>query len=195
MPEHRSTMGSRRAARALWSARLLGTLVLGTAGCTPGRARTPVPEIGEPLPAVEEEYLFGVGPRSLAEARGMVVIVEFWATYCDPCLHSFPAYEEIHRGGGVAVISVALDEPSDVTSDAIKEFAEKAGATFVVLWDRDQSSLDTYGLRKMPTALVLDRQGVLRHVHGGYEASTMVEIQREISALVAESKPSHEAVP
>jgi thiol-disulfide isomerase/thioredoxin len=130
-----------------------------------------------------------VGPRSLAEARGMVVIVEFWATYCDPCRHSFPAYEEIHRNGGVAVISVALDEPTDVTSDAIKEFADKTGATFAVLWDRDQSSLHTYGIRKMPTAFVLDRQGILRYVHGDYDASTMVDIHREIAALTAEPKP------
>jgi thiol-disulfide isomerase/thioredoxin len=151
--------------------------------------RTPTPNIGEPLPEIQEKYLFGVGPRSLAEARGMVVVLEFWATYCDPCLRSFPAYDQLHHNPGVAVIAVALDEPGDATPARIEEFAEKTGATFAVLWDRDQSSLNTYGLREMPTAFVIDKAGIVRGIHGGYEAATMDEIEREVAALVAESSP------
>lgn len=162
-------------------------VALATVGCQPVTPRTPLPKVNEPMREIEEAYLSGVGPRSLAEARGMVVVLEFWATYCDPCRRSFPAYEALHRQGGVAVISVALDEPSDVAEESIKRFADETGATFPVLWDRDQSSLATYGLRKMPSAFVIDQHGVLRHTHGGYEAATMSAIQQQVTALLGDA--------
>ena len=58
----------------------------------------------------------GEGPKSLAEAKGKVVIVDFWATYCDPCRKSFPKYQEMvdQFGGDLAVIAVSVDDPSDV---------------------------------------------------------------------------------
>lgn len=170
--------------RSTWP--LLLFFLVGTTGCPPGQPRTPPATIGEPLRPIGEDYLSGIGPRSLEEARGMVVIVEFWATYCDPCLRSFPAYQKLHEKGGVTVISVALDEPSDVAEANIKKFADDTGAKFVVLWDRDQSTIDSYGLRKMPSALIVDQKGVLRHIHGGYEAATLADIQKNVDALLAE---------
>ena len=157
---------------------------LGCTGCTPAQPRAPLPTIGEPMGAIDEPYLTGVGPRSLEDARGMVVVLEFWATYCDPCRRSFPAYDELHRQSGVTVIAVSVDEAGDVSEQAIKRFADETGATFPILWDSDQSSLSTYGLRKMPSAFVIDRNGVLRHIHGGYQATTIVDVQREVDALL-----------
>lgn len=161
-------------------------LALASTGCPPGQPRTPPATVGERLAPIGEPYLTGIGPRSIEEAKGMVVVVEFWATYCDPCLRSFPAYQKLHEKGGVAIISVALDEPSDVAEADIKEFVDKAGAKFVVLWDQDQSTIDTYGLRKMPSALIVDKKGVLRHIHGGYEAKTAEQIEADVAALIAE---------
>lgn len=155
--------------------------------CQPPRARSPVPKVGEPLREIAEPYLAGIGPRSLAEAEGQVVVLEFWATYCEPCKRSFPAYEELHRQPGVAVIAVSLDEREAGAEESIKAFADQAGATFGILWDADQSSLDTYGLRKMPTAFIIDQRGVLRHIHGGYEAATAAAIERDVAALLAEA--------
>jgi cytochrome c biogenesis protein CcmG, thiol:disulfide interchange protein DsbE len=174
---------------------LFAIAALGAAGCTTETPRTPSPTVGQPLAPIHEEYLFGVGPRSLEEARGMAVVLDFWATYCDPCRRSFPEYEKLHRGGGVAVIAVAMDEGDDVAADAIKDFADSTGASFAVLWDKDQSSLDAYGLRKMPTAFVVDRKGILRYIHGGYEASTLQDLEAEVAALVAEGGPAPAASP
>lgn len=169
---------------------VLGVVLLGAAlgACVPPKPRSPVPKVGEPLREVKEAYLMGIGPRSLAEAAGSVVIVEFWATYCEPCKRSFPTYEKLHRQAGVHVISVALDEPEPDAEAAIKAFVDQTGATFGVLWDKNQSSLDTYGLRKMPTAFIIDQKGVLRHIHGGYEATTADQIQRDVDALLAEAE-------
>lgn len=161
-----------------------------TGGCPPPRPAPADPTsraiVGEAPPAIDEMYVTGEGPKTLAEARGKVVVLDFWATFCDPCRRSFPAFEDLQSRRGVAVIAVSLDDPADVGADAIEQFATETGASFTILWDQDQSTIGTYDVRKMPTAYLLDKRGVVRHVHGGYEAATLGEIQRQIAALLEE---------
>ncbi len=167
---------------------LSAALALAATGCPVGASRpSTAPRIqpGDPLPEVQGRYLTGSGPRSVADARGRVLIVDFWATFCDPCRRSFPGYEALHQQG-VAIIAVALDDPGDVGDATIEAFVRETGATFTVLWDERQVSLSTFGVPKMPTAYVIDKTGVLRHVHRGYEAATLDEIQREVAALLEE---------
>lgn len=178
-----------RARTALCTLAALGlSLVVG--GCPPPRPAPAAPTsraiVGETPPAIDETYITGRGPQTLAEARGKVVVLDFWATFCDPCRRSFPAYEELQRQRDVAVIAVSLDDPADQDANAIEQFAKETGATFTILWDEDQSTISTYDVRKMPTAYLIDKRGVVRHVHGGYEAATLGEIQRQINALLDE---------
>jgi thiol-disulfide isomerase/thioredoxin len=142
--------------------------------------------IGAAAPELTAEVVSGEGPATLQDARGKVVIVDFWATYCLPCRRSFPEYQALvdrHRGE-VAVLAVALDAPEDVSKEQLVAFADEAGVRFRILWDKDQSAVKAYNPRRMPTAFIVDRGGVVRHVHAGYQDGEEATISREIEALL-----------
>lgn len=84
---------------------------------TPGAARAGVARVGDPLPAIVLPDLAG-RPRALAElARGRPLLVNFWASWCGPCLAEMPALDAFAReqgANGVQVVGIALDEPQAV---------------------------------------------------------------------------------
>ncbi|WP_437338126.1 TlpA family protein disulfide reductase [Sorangium sp. So ce394] len=174
-----------------------------SAGC--GGAAPPAPPapeaggglVGSAAPELAAEVVSGEGPATLKEAGGKVVIVDFWATYCHPCRKSFPKYQELVErfGGGLAVLAVALDAPEDVSKEQLVAFADEAGVKFKILWDKDQSAVKSYSPRRMPTAFIVDRRGVVRHVHAGYEDGEEEKIAREIEALLGEAAPPPAAAP
>ncbi len=128
----------------------------------------------------------GEGPKSLAEAKGKVVIVDFWATYCDPCRKSFPKYQEMvdQFGGDLAVIAVSVDDPSDVQEEKLKEFAAETGVKFSVVWDKEHKTAGLYSPPKMPTSFVIDKEGKIVHRHAGYESGEEDKIAEEVKALI-----------
>lgn len=135
---------------------------------------------------LQAEFVTGEGPKTIAEAKGKVVIVDFWATYCDPCRKSFPKYQELvdQFGGDLAVIAVSVDEPGDVSIDKIKEFANETGVKFPIVWDKEHLTSKDYNPTKMPTSFVLDKEGNIRHTHAGYESGEEDKIAEEVKALL-----------
>ncbi len=120
---------------------ILGVLALPLLGCGGGQKLPDDPSdqvsndddpkgaiaVGMAAPEVEGEVLGGLGPRTLADARGQVVIVDFWATYCGPCRQSLPAYQYLldKYGGKLAVIAVSVDRPADTKAADVMSFAEE----------------------------------------------------------------------
>jgi len=143
-------------------------------------------EVGSKAPELSAVSVGGTGPKTLAEAAGKVVIIDFWATYCDPCKKSFPKYQELvdKFGGDLVVIGVSVDDPEDVKEDKLKEFAETTGAKFSIVWDKTQATAGKYSPPKMPTSFVIDKEGVVRHVHAGYESGEEDKIAEEVAALL-----------
>ena len=143
---------------------------------------------GEPAPEVQAESVNGAGPATLAEAKGLVTIVDFWATYCDPCRKSFPKYQEMvdKFAGKLVVIGVSVDDPEDAGTEEIQAFADELGVTFPIVWDKEQKTAEAYKPAKMPTSFVIDKKGSIRHVHAGYTADEADDIVKEIEALLAE---------
>lgn len=142
--------------------------------------------IGTRAPELTGAPLIGSGPHSLAGARGRVVIVEFWATYCTPCERSFPRYQKLidRFGEDVAVIAISLDDPEDVGRGALVDFAERTGARFPIVWDRDQTMKAAYDPPALPTSFVIDRDGNIVHVHIMYEPGDADRIDREVEELL-----------
>src|SRR5207244_953483 len=68
--------------------------------------------LGAPAPAFELHELAGGGAQSLAAHAGKVVIVDFWATWCEPCKQSFPAYQKLvtRMGGDLVVVGISQDD-------------------------------------------------------------------------------------
>lgn len=144
------------------------------------------PEVGKTAPEVKGESIMGEGPKNLADGRGQVVIVDFWATFCDPCRKSFPQYQELvdKHAGKLAIIAVSVDDPDDVGVDDVKKFATDLGVSFSIVWDKDKSTANVYKPPKMPTSYVVDKQGIIRHIHEGFSGGEAEELDKEVEALL-----------
>lgn len=142
--------------------------------------------VGSPAPEIGATPVTGEGPTSVKDASGRVTIVDFWATFCEPCKKSFPKYQELmdQFGGDLVVIAVSVDDPEDVKEEQLKEFATTTGAKFAIVWDKDKTAVKKYAPAKMPTSYIIDKSGVVRHIHAGYESGEEARIGDEIKALV-----------
>jgi peroxiredoxin len=124
------------------------------------------------------------GKTSLQALRGKVVLVDFWAQWCEPCKRELPELEKLWReygARGVVVLSVNLDKQRDNA----ERMARELGLTFDVALDPSGSVAGTYDLPKMPTSFVVDRKGVVRYVHEGFEVGDVARFRRELDELTA----------
>jgi len=123
--------------------------------------------IGEPAPDKELETLDGSGTGSLADYRGRWVLLNFWASWCDPCRDEAPALESFHRRNsdlGVVVLGVNLDDASD---DA-RAFVEEFGLTYPQLRDGDgRERRDAYGMTGFPESFLVDPDGRIALIRRG----------------------------
>lgn len=147
------------------------------------------PLLGKPAPEITAEAVGGDGPKNLKGAQGKVVILDFWGTFCEPCKKSFPKYQEIvdQFPGDVAVVAISVDEPDNVKKEQLLQFAKDNHAKFSIVWDKDHKAAESYGLRSltMPSSFIVDKQGVVRHLHVGFKDGEEAKIAEEVKALMA----------
>lgn len=157
---------------------------------SPAVAATPAPDalIGKPL-AVRVADLRGDGVVDLAALRGQVVIVDFWASWCVPCREAVPFYQRLttaHEATGLRVLGISVD----VERALAERFLSEMPTTFAMGWDADQQLAARLQLDTMPTALIVDRAGLVRAVHKGFVADDQPKLEALISQLLAEPGPS-----
>jgi peroxiredoxin len=137
-------------------------------------------------PAPDFTLKTAAGPNlRLAEQRGQVVMVNFWATWCAPCKQEMPhlnALYDKYRSTGFVLLGVNVDD------DPAKAMAEaaKLGIKFPVLLDTAKAVSRAYALNAMPTTVVIDRDGQVRHVHQGYRNGMEQLYDQQVRALVKE---------
>jgi thiol-disulfide isomerase/thioredoxin len=125
--------------------------------------RVPAPE---PAPAFELFDLAG-RPVSLIDFRGRVVILTFWATWCEPCREEMPAMMKLARElgeRGLAVVAVNVKEPAA----RVEAFVKELGLTFAVILDSRGEVSDRYQLQALPTTYLIGRDGNLLALALGY---------------------------
>jgi thiol-disulfide isomerase/thioredoxin len=149
-------------------------------GCLPRASRE-----AAPLQLSLARYPAGA-PWTLAEDRGSVVFLDFWATWCDPCREALPLYADLAREygpKGLKVYAVSVDgDPA-----AIGPFLADAGVDLPVLLDPEgQLAESALRVRTMPTAFLIDRAGVVRAVHEGYDEARLPATLAEVEALLRE---------
>lgn len=145
------------------------------------------PLVGKPAPEIAADPLGGEGPRTMEQARGKVVILDFWATWCGPCKASFPKYQELagRFRGDVVVLAVSVDDPEHTTTDKVLAVATDTRVRFPILWDKHLRTAARYSMPKgIPTSFVVDRGGTVRSVHVGYDASLPSEVEALVKAPV-----------
>ncbi len=170
----RSLMSSRirrRTMRTALGAALLGLTSLAFAGWTPG---TKLPDLGA----------FQIEGKIPSDLRGKVVLVDFWASWCAPCKASFPVLEKLQRDYGPrGLVIVAVNQ--DDTAGAMESFLKKAPVSFTVVRDAAHKMVEAADVQSMPSSFLVDRAGIIRHVHTGfYGDKTAVQYAEEIEALL-----------
>ena len=124
------------------------------------------------------------GPNlRLQEQRGQVVLVNFWATWCGPCRQEMPQLNKLYdkyRAAGFVLLGINVDDNAGRASDV----AQKLGLRFPVLLDSDKAVSRLYDLSTMPTTVLIDREGRVRHVHNGYLAGYEDLYDKEILGLL-----------
>jgi cytochrome c biogenesis protein CcmG, thiol:disulfide interchange protein DsbE len=147
---------------------LVALLAYGLAQNEPDRGLDEALARGErkPAPALELPRLGGGGRGSLADYRGQVVVLNFWASWCEPCREESPLLERWHRrmrdrGGLVLGVDIL-----DVTARA-KEFIDEYDLTYPMLKDKDGEGLEDFGVVAYPETFVIDREGRIAAVQRG----------------------------
>lgn len=135
-------------------------LVLLFAGVPPIPAMAQVPVAGKEAPLFALSDLEGKR-QSLADQRGRVVLVVFWATWCPSCVAELPALDRLHktfREKGFSVLAISVDE----YPKKVRDYIEKKGLTVPVLVDVEKEvSFDLYAVTALPAAFLIDRNGVI----------------------------------
>ena len=131
-------------------------------------------KVGDKAPDFTLQEINGRQVQLSKVNKGRVVLLAFWSLRCGACLQEVPFLEQIHKsfgGKGVAVISVVTD---GVDAAATKSIMKEVGAapSYAVLTDPDFTASDTYTNFIVPHTLVIDRAGIIRYLHTGFESGT-----------------------
>jgi len=146
------------------------------------------PKFPRPAPALNLTDLEGKALRSSLE--GNVVLVDFWATWCAPCLKSMPELQALHdrySGRGFVVVGISIDEKTSATDQVdvrVKKFISKKKITYPIAIDSQTPSVwEQYRVKAVPAAFLLDRRGQIVAQWSG-KPPKAAEIEKELTALL-----------
>ena len=121
----------------------------------------------------------------LSEYRGDVVLINFWATWCGPCRQEMPLLDDLYgryQRVGFNLLGVNIDEDSRRAMQMVQEL----GVNFPVLFDENKEVSKLYEVEAMPVTILVDREGIVRHVHHGYKPGYEEKYLTEIRSLLRE---------
>jgi cytochrome c biogenesis protein CcmG/thiol:disulfide interchange protein DsbE len=119
---------------------------------------------------------------TLSQFRGQVVVLNFWATWCPPCVEEMPSLVEMQRrmrAKGVTVLAVSVD----VDENAYRRFLKDHGVDLLTVLDSAQKSSNLYGSFKFPETYIIDRNGVMRRKFIGAVDWTAPEVTDFLAKL------------
>jgi thiol-disulfide isomerase/thioredoxin len=168
--------------KRLWVLSLAG---VGLVGCNQHSASPPQPkeaviaagEIGSQLPDFSVKDLQG-REISSTDLRGKVVMIDFWATWCQPCKREMPGYQKLldrYGSRGFTVIGFKFDTMMDVEEPVL--FAKKIRVHYPLAVAADDLKQKFGGIEGLPTTILYDRKGILRKKVIGFEYTNVIEAE------------------
>jgi cytochrome c biogenesis protein CcmG, thiol:disulfide interchange protein DsbE len=120
---------------------------------------------------------------SLANLKGKVVYLDFWASWCIPCRSTFPWMNELqskYKNDGLEIVAISIDD--DVQD--VEKFLVKVPAKFKILHDPMGVAKQAYGVRGVPASFIIDRKGVVRHGHLGVGGGHAAQVEDDIREVL-----------
>jgi len=121
----------------------------------------------------------------LAELRGQVIMLNFWATWCNPCRVEIPHLQKLYaqyKDIGFTILGVSIDNNKTKAAKMAKDL----GAKFPILFDNTQNVSKLYSIKTMPFTILIDRDGKIRHLFQGYKPGYEVKYSKAIRELLRE---------
>jgi len=118
----------------------------------------------------------------LSELKGRIVMLNFWASWCGPCAEEIPHLNELHESldpYDFELLGINLDEDQSKAS----RLADKLAVNFPVLFDTDKDVSRSFDIKAMPTTIIIDRAGKIRHVNRGFKKGYIERYHRQVQAL------------
>lgn len=121
----------------------------------------------------------------LAEQRGQVVMLNFWASWCGPCRQEMPLLDAISKKyGKMGFVLYGINVEQD-NKDA-KKMLQDLGVTFSILYDPESKLSSLYSVDAMPTSVIIDKKGQIRYIDRGYKPGDENKYREQIMELVRE---------
>lgn len=154
----------------------------GCCGATGGTGLT----IGADAPDFQLTTIHGSDAVDLSDYEGRVVLVNFWASWCGPCLLEVPELETLfdrYEEDGLMIIGVS----TDTTAAEARGFLDQSPVSYPMVWDERGDVANTYKVLSLPRNVLIDRQGRVRSRHDGYDSRDFQTLKSEIADLLEES--------
>lgn len=121
----------------------------------------------------------------LAEQRGQVVMLNFWASWCGPCREEMPLLDKLSaKYGKMGVVLLGINTDQDIAE--AKKVLEKVKVTYPILFDPDSKLSTLYNVDSMPFSVFIDKKGQIRHIHKGYVLGDEEKYVKQIKELISE---------
>lgn len=138
-----------------------------------------VTDAGKPAPAFRLKTFDG-RPVSLADFRGQVVLLDFWATYCPPCVAALPELQALHAkhaARGLAVVGITVDDRAAL----VRKATDRAGVSYPIL-QATSEVWNAYQVTALPSLILIGRDGTIVRRYGGEadKAAMLADIERAL---------------
>jgi thiol-disulfide isomerase/thioredoxin len=147
--------------------------------------------VGKDAPPIDLELLDGSSFR-LADRRGKTVVLDFWASWCGPCLQTMPQVDQVAREfaeRGVQLVAINLEE----TPERIKAALDRLKLETVVALDKDGRVAERYGATSIPQTVIIDREGKVARLFVGGSARFDEQLRQALRAVL--DAPANTALP
>ena len=121
----------------------------------------------------------------LDDLHGEVVMINFWATWCGPCLQEMPLLDELYQkyeSAGFTLLGINVEDQDD--SAKVNEMIEKLQVSFPILYDVESIASELYSVDAMPSTVFVDREGNFRYLHRGYKPGDEEGYTKIVQALI-----------